>query len=250
MKRGLCRLCDQTKDLIKAHAIPRSFFKAFKDDAPHAVFFDVSESAEREATYVQAGVYDDGILCVECEAKFSEFDRYGWEILGSVSLQDPIEKPGYPPHAYRVFCETDKLKRFILAVLWRASVSTHSFYSYVSLGPYEKILRARIFDSAHLTIDEFPTSVLHFDQASLGNYEKGILFPPMPERAEDGSNLQMIYLKDLKISIRVDKRARERLFDPFLISDPDSFVMAELPVKMMKRERSFVPAIMRKLQRG
>jgi hypothetical protein len=250
MKKGLCRLCDQTKDLIKAHGIPRSFFKEFKEGYPHAVFFDVSESADREATYVQAGVYDQGILCAECEPKFSEFDRYGWEILGSVSLQNPIQEPGYPPHAHRVFCDTDKLKRFILAVLWRASVSTHSFYSYVSLGPYEDILRARIFDQAPLAIDEFPTSVLHFDQASLGIYEKGILFPPMRERAEDGSNHLVIYLKDLKIVIRVDRRARQRLFDPFLISDPDSFVMAEFPVKVMKRERGFVPAIMRKLKGG
>jgi hypothetical protein len=136
----------------------------------------------------------------------------------------------------------------ILSVLWRASVSTRSFYSYVSLGPYEDVLRARIFDPTPLAIDEFPTSVLHFDQASLGKYEQGILFPPMPERTEDGSNLQVIYLKNLKIMIRVDKRARQRLSDPFLISDPASFVMAEFPVNLMKRERSFIPALMRKMK--
>jgi hypothetical protein len=99
-----------------------------------------------------------------------------------------------------------------------------------------------------LAIDEFPTSVLRFDQESLGKYEKGILFPPMRQRAEDGSNLQVIYLKNLKIMIRVDKRVRQSLFDPFLISDPASFVMAEFPVKMMKRERSFIPAITRKMK--
>ena len=249
MKVGLCRLCDQTKELVKAHAIPKSFsHKEFKDGGNHTVFFDVSENADKEATFLQAGIYDQGILCADCESKFSEFDRYGCEILGSVSLQNEIEESGYPPHAYRVFCDTDKLKRFILAVLWRASVSTHSFYSYVSLGPYEDIMRGRIFDPTSLAIDEFPTSVLHFDQASLGKYEKGTLFPPMRERAEDGSNLQVIYLKNLKIYVRVDRRARQRLFDPFLISDPASFVMAEFPVKMMKRERSFIPAIMRKMK--
>lgn len=219
MKKGFCRLCDQTKELIRAHVIPKSFsHKEFKDGGTHTVFFDVSEDAAREATFLQAGVYDQGILCADCESKFSEFDRYGWEILGSVSLQNPIQEPGYPSHAYRVFCETDKLKRFILSVLWRASVSTHSFYSYVSLGPYENILRERIFDPTPLAIDEFPTSVLHFDQASLGIYEKGLLFPPMRERAKDGSNLQVIYLKNLKIYVRVDKRDREHIFDPLLIS--------------------------------
>jgi hypothetical protein len=248
MKKGLCRLCDQTKDLINAHIIPKSFsHKEFKDGGNHTVFFDVSENAEREATFLQAGVYDHGILCADCEPKFSEFDRYGWEILGAVSLQNPIQDPALSG-AYRVFCDTDKLKRFILSVLWRASVSTHSFYSYVSLGPYEDTLKARIFDPTPLAIDEFPTSILYFDQASLGKYEKGILFPPLRERAQDGSNLQVIYLKNLKIYIRVDKRDRERLFDPLLIFAPDSFVMTEFPVKMMKRERSFVPAIMRKMR--
>src|ERR1700730_17834510 len=99
MKKGLCRLCDQTKDLIKAHGIPRSFFKEFKEGYPHAVFFDVSESANKEALCVQAGVYDQGILCAACEAKFSEFDRYGWEILGSVSLQNPTQEPRHRAEA-------------------------------------------------------------------------------------------------------------------------------------------------------
>ena len=102
MRQGICSLCDQTNDLIKAHAIPRSFFKVFKDGGPHSVFFDVSETADRDATYGQAGVYDQGIPFAECEAKFRELDRYCWEILGSVSLQNPIQEPGYPPHAHRV----------------------------------------------------------------------------------------------------------------------------------------------------
>jgi hypothetical protein len=103
-------------------------------------------------------------------------------------MQNPIQEPGYPPHAYRVFCHTDKLKRFILAVLWRASVSTHSFYSYVSLGPYESILRARIFDPAPLAMDEFPTSVLHFDQARWEFTKKAFFF----RRCESGNQTDQI----------------------------------------------------------
>ena len=35
----------------------------------------------------------------------------------------------------------DRLMLFFIALLWRASVSTHSFYSRIDAGPHEEMLR-------------------------------------------------------------------------------------------------------------
>lgn len=244
MKQGVCKLCDQLKMLVKAHAIPRRFFKDIKGESPHAVFFDVSLEAKRTATYVRAGAYDDEILCEECEARFSDFDRYGWEIFGSLRLDHPV--PGSGGRAYRISCDTDKVRRFILSILWRASVSKTKFYSHVNLGLYEKKIQSRIFDPTGLQANEFPIVVLHFDQAKFGAYSQ-VLFPPLRERHRSGLNAQVLYLPNLKILVFLGRRASAATVGPFGIQHPDHFVLLELPVSKM-REQGFIPAIARSLR--
>jgi hypothetical protein len=228
--------------LVKSHSIPRRFFKEIKGGKQHAVFYDGSIMAQREATYLQAGVYDDDLLCEDCEAKFSELDRYGGDILESPCLDHPL--PAYDNRAYRVDCETDKLRRFVLSVILRASISRNPFYSYVNLGPYEERIKDRIFNPSPLGIDEFPIVVLHFNQADFGVYSQ-MLFPPLRERRPDGLNARVLYLMNLKILIHIDRRATAQVVGPFSIREPDHFLMLELPTKKM-REHQFIPAMIRR----
>jgi hypothetical protein len=241
MKEGVCKLCDQVRMLVKAHVISRRFFKDIKGDAPHAVFFDGSPEAKRTATYLRAGPYDEEILCEDCEPKFSELDRYGWEIFGSPRLDNPI--PEFDGRAYRISCDTEKIRRFILSVLWRASVSKSRFYSHVRLGPYEKKIKDRIFDPTPLQAHEFPTVILHFNQAKFGVYAQ-TLFPPLRERHRGGLNVQVLYLPNLKILVHMDQRVSAEAVGPFWIQRPDYFVLVELPTSKM-RERDFIPAMAR-----
>lgn len=112
--------------------------------APPLAFSSVLANANKPiksaATYHQSGVYDAEILCEECERRFSEFDRYGWETLGPMALDRPPAESKID-HLYKIDCDTDKLRRFILSVLWRASVSKSPFYTAIKLGPYEDLLR-------------------------------------------------------------------------------------------------------------
>jgi hypothetical protein len=87
---GVCRLCDQTKRLIKAHIIPRKFFEGIKDTEKYAVQINANKALKESGTFYQAGVYDTEILCEECERRFSDLDGYGWKILGTPSLDDPL----------------------------------------------------------------------------------------------------------------------------------------------------------------
>jgi len=228
--------------LVKSHSIPRRFFKEIKGGAQHAVFYNGSITAEREATYLQAGIYDDDMLCQNCEAKFSEWDRYGGDVLDSPCLDNSLHDHDH--RAYRLDCDTDKLRRFILSVIWRASISRHPFYSYVSLGPYEDKIKERVFNPAPLTPDEFPIVILHFNQADFGDHSQW-LFPPLRERRPDGLNIRTLYLMNLKILIHIDKRATAYTVGPFVIRQPDHFLMLELPTKIM-REHEFMPAMQRR----
>lgn len=110
-------------------------------------------------TFHQAGVYDSEILFEECEKKFSEFDRYGWEILGPMAVDGPPPGLNLGNDVFKIDRDTDKLRRFILSVLWRASVSKNPFYlrKSGSVRKYNKSEVIRSFDPRPLSKYEFQT---------------------------------------------------------------------------------------------
>jgi hypothetical protein len=85
----------------------------------------------------------------------TELDEYGWEILGKPLkgqiIADPVTGVELAIEVSGV--DTDKLRRFILSVLWRSSVSILDVYSNVSLDTkFQKGVQARIFDPKPLSL--------------------------------------------------------------------------------------------------
>ena len=183
-------MCGETKPLVKAHIISKKFFESLKQDKPYGVLVDSNKPIKSAGKFRQAGVYDNEILCECCEKKFSEFDRYGWEILGPITLDRP--PAGRDLDVYKIDCETDNLRRFILSVLWRASVSKNPFYSAVKLGPYETPIRERIINSDTLLPEEFPTLAMILETGALGKYDS-VLFPPSHGRMQNGTIIHTLF---------------------------------------------------------
>ena len=67
-----------TNDFVKAHATPRSFFHEFRGSDPNSVLVNVSGKGKL-ARRIQAGVWDDEILCRHCESRFSDLDTWRME---------------------------------------------------------------------------------------------------------------------------------------------------------------------------
>ena len=103
-----CRFCDQDKPaLAKAHIIPRSFFKSVRGKGNYSVEMRASKKAVKEKFH-QAGNYDDGILCEECERKFSQYDAHGHSVFTKV-FEEP--KIYHDPAGIRVRLSTSR-RRF------------------------------------------------------------------------------------------------------------------------------------------
>src|SRR5690349_19825245 len=90
---AFCRFCGtQGCSFANAHIIPRSFFKIIRGDSNYTVMMR-ADGRTVETPYFQAGLSDNQILCLECEPKFSEWDRYGFEVLGRKwSVDDAIRR--------------------------------------------------------------------------------------------------------------------------------------------------------------
>jgi hypothetical protein len=163
-KKMLCRLCETEKPLIDAHIIPRSFFLEHADPKqPNRLVTDRANTFPKRSPI---GVYDSTILCAECEAFFSPYDDYGYRFFHPKEDYPPVIDQGETLSYLVRDVHYSKLKLFLLAVLWRASVSTHEFYARVRLGPHEQRIRQLLLAKDAGPLDEYSIVIGRFDYSS------------------------------------------------------------------------------------
>lgn len=227
-----CKLCLQQKPLIKAHIIPQSFYAT-----NNLLFADGSSFAKRRPN----GSYDSGILCQTCDGDvIGKFDTFAKKIL--IDRKGVIKKtfhnPSRPQQAlsfYRLEDKTgyDKLNRFFISVLWRASISSHEDFISFNLGPYESIAKRIILDSAYDYSSIFSIVLCWL----MDSPERIQLFTSKFTRIE-GVNFYTLLIGFCKAFIKVDKRRVPLgLQDSVLSAETDVLMLegdlANFPEKMM-----------------
>lgn len=148
MKTGTCKCCLVNKPLIGAHIIPRAFFFLNGN-----IGYLISDDPNYRKKRSQKGVYDESILCNDCEQIFSILDN-----CAKVELIDKWDKLNTFSANGRSLCRYSKepasidLMLFFLSLSWRASVSDQDFYKRISLGKNEarflEILKKRDSEEA------------------------------------------------------------------------------------------------------
>jgi hypothetical protein len=236
-----CKWCGQIKPLIKAHIVPRNFFELILGNSPEKYTVLVRTNTKKPRTFLQAGIYDTSILCADCDRRFSNLDEYGWEILGKPLkgqiITDPVSGVELAIEISGV--DTDRLRRFILSVLWRSSVSSLDVYSNVSLGPkFQKEVQARIFDPKPLSYDEYSTCFVAIEEPFYKELSKA-MFPPYRAKL-DGLNWQILYFPGLKVLVKVDSRKpTDGTFTKLMVSHPDRFYFVK-PMKGLSQELDYM----------
>jgi len=195
-------MCLEDKKLIKAHIIPEGFYRYIKTDSRPLEIRSNIKGEHKKRSYI--GIYDNTILCGDCEKLFQRYDNYAQSLL----LSDPGEedyiintegrKRGYKLENVNYH----NLKLFFLSVLWRASVSNRKEFSKIRTGPFEKILKKMIQENDPGNQDKFSITITRFDDY-LG---KNFLLNPHKTRI-DGLNYYIFYLgAGYKLYIKIDKR--------------------------------------------
>jgi len=227
-----CQGCELDKKLIKAHAIPESFFVKMRNEhgAPK-LMTDVKGIYPKKA-YV--GVYDNQILCRNCEDRFQSVDDYGQQILLQQESNHEQLMVSNKVYGYRVKnVDYKKLKLFFISVLWRASLSNQSFYAKVNLGPYQKKAKDLIWNNNTGEQSEFAFVVAKFTDSSIGK----TMLDPHPD-CWDGVNYYRFYMYGYVVYIKVDKQKSPEMFKKFeMTADGDLIIIGrsiensnELPV--------------------
>jgi hypothetical protein len=115
--------------LIDAHIVPRGFARDTMDGYPHNL-----KISPTNVHSTQHGVYDPAILCGTCDALLGKLDDYALDVC----RRFPKERVDLGDGTFEMAnIDGDAFAKFVLAVLWRASISSRPEFRNVALGPYE-----------------------------------------------------------------------------------------------------------------
>lgn len=151
----LCKGCDEDKRLVNSHIIPRAYYEVTRGD--RSVPFNVVTNSDGKVTpFSMKGIYDNAILCAECEELFNKTDGYAATILlQKEGKQQPIFHGQSLTAFYAENVDVDRIKYFFMSVLWRASISTQQFFSDIDLGTTEDRLRILLRDKSTGSVPDY-----------------------------------------------------------------------------------------------
>lgn len=146
-----CKLCLEEKQLLrKSHIIPDFMHKGLRDEDNKFFLVNIENYSKSEKKYT--GEFESNILCQECDNKvIGQYETYAHKILygGKLSKGENIEFENQKNESGLISTcvkgiDYKKFKLFLLSLLWRSSISGRKFYSRISLGPHEEIIRKMI----------------------------------------------------------------------------------------------------------
>jgi len=137
--------CSSTA-FIDAHIIPRTFAAFIRGDDPKVANVQLTLHSAKTA-FPQLGDYDSGILCGVCDNVLGDLDGYAIEVVRA--FPEAAVKSG----RFYVMPDVDgdRLGKFFLSVIWRASISSRRNFAEIDLGPYNDVVRDMIFAEAPLS---------------------------------------------------------------------------------------------------
>jgi hypothetical protein len=234
MATGVCLLCGNQQKLIKAHIVPKSFLNF--GSQPIAIFSSDENSRPQKSP---VGVYDEYILCEECDNELGLLDQY--VVLNLIRADGivVVDQEDLKCLQYQGV-DTNILYKFIASVAWRASKSKHEFFSRVNLGPYEDIFLSsfKVGANSQLQTDIFVTE---FDK-------KDVPFLSPESIRIENVNMLRIPANRFVFYIKVDKRKSPLDMEEFAVGD-NKPVLSIVQSWNDSREKQLVLKIIKRNQR-
>jgi hypothetical protein len=187
-----------------------------RGDGKFAIEMQAKQST-LETPYRQAGVKDSAILCVECEPKFGSWDTYGFELLSAPKVPSPLKNPAGEPMAFELRkVNYDLLTLFLLSVLWRAAVTTVSFFAPAKLGPYEERIREFLWANTAPEPHEYAVQL----GTTLNDPYPNVILRP-EETRHAGIRFYRLYFPNIFVLIKVDQRPAPDLLQRAMLQRRD-----------------------------
>jgi hypothetical protein len=173
MEVGTCRLCGETKPLVKcSHIVPESFYKRMKKTNEHFWMLNNDESDEAFGKltgrrFSQKGPYIGGILCVKCENDIlGKLDGYAHQVLFDRNFFNCVQQLGTENRTVITKgVNSERLYKFFRSVLFRLAIAdamgTPGFGLAMDTRPeLLETIRLEMLCLRHVDYNETPCEVL------------------------------------------------------------------------------------------
>ena len=233
----ICKGCNEDKPPVRSHIIPESFFRELRADEKTLKL--VPTDKEKHVKRAPIGVYDQEILCAECERTFQDVDDYACKVLVAnqqlIELQDKGEVVGYRIKDI----DYSMLKRFVISVLWRASISSAEFFQKVRLGALESKAKDLIWRKSAGSKHDFSFVLGKFTDT--GTLSKAI-FDPHPERWF-GKKYYRFYMGGYVLYVKADSQATPEMWTKFIPDGSDLLIISRGKIDGSKEFSIFLQRI-------
>jgi hypothetical protein len=198
-----CQLCHRDRALIEAHILPRAFFEAYERGGRSPKL--LSNVPGEWPKKLPIGFYDKHILCASCDCRLGVWDQYGINLfLHRLSDFQPAYHNGALVALTLPTYDHDRLKLFIISVLWRAGLSTLPAMRKVTLGPYGREARRLILAASPGAPDTFSVVLSVFTQGSPPGIASAPIMDPFRERW-NGINAYRLSFGPITAYVKVDQ---------------------------------------------
>lgn len=174
MVKAICVLCQKEGELRNSHIIPESFYKNIGIYTEKNIYYQIkTDGTNSDIRLMQKGVREY-LLCNDCEQLLNNFyEKYAENLFfRNCQLENFID------HIELLNTDSNKIKLFILSILFRASVSTLEFFKNITLTQAQNDhLRDMILNNDSGTCLDFGTIILISNEESAG-IVKQTIFPP------------------------------------------------------------------------
>lgn len=227
----ICKFCNKENQLIEAHIIPRAFFETIKTNVGKGSRGQkLKEVTNAKGVYPYRdsakGLFDNNLLCFDCEKLFSKIDDYGITLLlKNDNLQTPHHSNGRLLAWIIESYDYKKLMLFFISILWRAGASDMKEFNNVTLGPYLQVAKDVINTQ---NLDEIKTFSVVLTRFNYGIGRNIFLNPHMEIKKNIFSNINVyrFYLgAGYVVHIKTDKRPFPTLFEELELSNRGSLII-------------------------
>lgn len=217
----VCKFCSKDKRTINCHIIPHALYKPLLKSGEIPKIYTNTEGVYPKKSPI--GVYDEEIVCADCEKYFNDCDAYAADFFLHESHEEHVIKSrdGIAAIIVEDF-DYSLLKLFGVSLLWRASASTHPFFKRVQIGPHDEIIKRMIRDQSPGGEDDYSIILSRFNMRD----KASIIQDPFRTKY-DGLNFYRFYFNSYCMEIKVDKRPIKGLFRSFMISPNSPLTICE-----------------------
>lgn len=226
-----CLQCGSTPT-IRAHLIPLAFSRDVIGDSKN---FALTMGMTPRFQPVQAGKYDDGLLCRPCDNTLGNNENYARETfaqLREVTTEKLYKHVGVSP------ISGDRLIRFAAGIAWKFA-ATKPEYGRINIGPYCDLLRFAAFGG-----DLSPAIDMFMVRLRADRFEESFFRQPKPDR-HYGINFVRMTMGGFILFLKIDQRPNPAVSLPEVwLKGRQEVVFPTLPMKLFEEGR-FVSEIWR-----